>query len=155
MENMSKDKILKSIIKTLETIIEKSNNNKIINIYTSHYVPNIKIGDYFLRIYRYTDCSIECYILGLVYIDRLLTKNPDIIFNNFTAHRILFSCTILAIKYLEDYYYSNSHYAKIGGLTLSEINKLEINTLKLLNFNAFVSFEEYQIYNLTLNKIIN
>jgi hypothetical protein len=58
----------------------------------------------------------------------------------------LYSSIILAIKYNEDDYYSNNYYAKIGGISLHEANRLEYEFLKLTNFNLFVTNELFDKY---------
>jgi len=53
---------------------------------------------------------------------------------------------MLAAKFHDDAYYSNAYYAKVGGLTLREINLLEAKMLQMLNWKALVEVEEYQLY---------
>jgi hypothetical protein len=56
---------------------------------------------------------------------------------------------ILAIKYNEDDYFANDYYAKVGGITLQEINVLEYECLKALNHRLFIEeevFKKYEIY---------
>jgi len=38
---------------------------------------------------------------------------------------LLLVANVIAVKYNEDIYYANSYYAKIGGISLSELNLLE------------------------------
>ena len=64
-------------------------------------------------------------------------------------HRLLFIAIISAIKYNEDECYTNSYYAKVGGISLSEINRLEFDLLKLIQYSLFVSdanFLQYKQY---------
>lgn len=63
--------------------------------------------------------------MTLIYIDRIC-KNNKILLTEFNVHRFLFSAIIIAIKNNEDKYYSNLYYAKIGGLELKKLNKLEM-----------------------------
>lgn len=56
---------------------------------------------------------------------------------------------ILAIKFNEDDYFSNEFYAKVGGITNPEFNRLESETFKLLDHNLWINlnlYEEYEIY---------
>jgi len=52
----------------------------------------------------------------------------------------------LAVKYQEDFYYNNVFYAKIGGISCHELNSLESEMLRLLNFDLFVTEEIYSSY---------
>ena len=69
----------------------------------------------------------------LIYIDRLCELNNFIV-NSYNVYKILFSSLIMAIKYNEDEFYDNKFYAKVGGLSLNEMNNLEINYLSLIDF---------------------
>jgi hypothetical protein len=53
---------------------------------------------------------------------------------------------LLAIKYNEDDYYSNEFYAKVGGISLGEINVLEAECCKILDFRLFVEDEMFNKY---------
>lgn len=58
--------------------------------------------------------------------------------------RIILIAIVCAIKYNEDDYYSNTYYAKVGGITLSEFNKLELTMIDLLDFRLYVALSKYQ-----------
>jgi hypothetical protein len=53
---------------------------------------------------------------------------------------------LTAIKFNEDDFYSNTYYAKVGGITLQEINNLENEFLTLINFNLWIDYEIFQKY---------
>ena len=54
---------------------------------------------------------------------------------------------IIAIKYNEDDYFDNTFYAKVGGVSRKEIDKLEYEFLSLIDFNLYVSEEVFDKYN--------
>lgn len=60
--------------------------------------------------------------------------------------RILVTAVILAAKFFDDVYFSNSFYARIGGLPSSEMNVLEAHFLNLIKYNLYVSPREYEAY---------
>lgn len=54
---------------------------------------------------------------------------------------------MVAAKFFEEDYFPNNFYAKIGGITLEDINQLEIEFLSLINFKLFVDeslFSQYE-----------
>ena len=53
---------------------------------------------------------------------------------------------VIAIKYNEDQYYENLYYARIGGVTLEEINLLEKKLLLLIKYDVYVKEEMYESY---------
>jgi hypothetical protein len=86
--------------------------------------------------------------ISLVYIDRLC-ENTKIQMSMGNIHRLLLTSVLISIKYNEDDYYSNTHYAKIGGITMQEINLLEEEFITGLDWNVFIDrelFDKYDSY---------
>lgn len=62
---------------------------------------------------------------------------------------------MIAAKFIDDKYYNNQFYSRIGGITTQEINLLEKEFLSLINYELFVStshFYEYQEKVFSINK---
>ena len=106
---------------------------------------NVTLQYFFGRIIKYTKIEKSTLISILIYADRMCTTS-GIILNPHNIHRIILGCLLLAIKYNEDFYYTNEHYAKVGGVSLEELNQLEYFTFLLLDFNLFISDDLYQKY---------
>ena len=53
---------------------------------------------------------------------------------------------MLAAKTYDDHFYTNSHYARVGGVPVEELNSLEIEFLFNIDFSLYVSVEDYQGY---------
>lgn len=107
--------------------------------------PSISVKSYLERIAKYANCSGECFVLALVYIDRLIQRNNFVI-NSLNVHRILITSVMLAAKFFDDHYYNNTYYAKIGGVPRNEMNLLELEFLFLVNFSLYLDPNEYQKY---------
>jgi len=61
----------------------------------------------------------------------------------------LLTAALLAIKYNEDDFYSNTYYSKIGGVDLKEVNKLEEEFVKKIEFKFWIDddlFNKYKNY---------
>jgi len=114
--------------------------------------PAISIEDYLNRISKYSGCSEECFILSLIYIDRLINQNQNLIVNSFCVHRLIITSLMLAAKFFDDQYFNNAYYGKVGGVNCKEINSLEIEFLFMINFNLYVSEREYEMYNKKLEE---
>ena len=108
--------------------------------------PAISIKDYLQRVAKYAACSGECFVLALVYIDRIIQSNPTFVVNSLNIHRLLITSIMLAAKFFDDQYFNNAYYAKVGGVPCSEINSLEVEFLFLCNFALFVNTETYSQY---------
>jgi hypothetical protein len=108
--------------------------------------PGMSIADYLLRIQKYFMCSDECFVIALAYIDRIGKIDPSMTVCDLTAHRLVMIAVMIAVKFHDDVYYSNKYYAKVGGLSLKEVNGLETVMLKLMDWRMHVPSEEYQLY---------
>lgn len=64
--------------------------------------PSISIPKYLERIYKYANCSPSCFVVGFVYIDRLVHKHPDSLVVSLNIHRLLVTSVMLASKMLDD-----------------------------------------------------
>ncbi|KAG1452911.1 hypothetical protein G6F56_007700 [Rhizopus delemar] len=53
---------------------------------------------------------------------------------------------VIASKFTSDIFYSNSRYAKVGGITLQELNQLELQFLFSVGFRLHVTLEDLQEY---------
>jgi hypothetical protein len=74
-------------------------------------------------------------------IDRLLHFQNDRGFHLCTSnvHRILLATVLLSAKLLDDECYNNAYWATIGGVALSHLNQLEVQTMSLLNHSLLVT----------------
>jgi hypothetical protein len=107
--------------------------------------PSISIKDYLDRIQKYASCSSECFVLALVYIDRLI-QQADFTVSSLNIHRVIITSVMLAAKFFDDMYFNNSYYAKIGGVPCAEMNALELEFLFLINFTLYVEPDSYNKY---------
>ncbi|KAF5190152.1 Cyclin [Thalictrum thalictroides] len=114
--------------------------------------PNISIRKYLERIYKYTNCSPSCFVVGYVYIDRLVHKYPNSLVVSLNVHRLLVTSVMVAAKVLDDEHYNNAFYARVGGVSNKELNRLELELLFLLDFSVVVSSRVFESYCLHLEK---
>lgn len=109
--------------------------------------PQVSVQDYLVRLQKYFHCSNENFILAFVYLDRVITINPDQLkISTYIIHRLIVTALVIAAKYHDDIYYSNTYYAKVAGVSAAEMNHLEAHFLHLLNWNVHVSAHEYNRY---------
>jgi len=109
-------------------------------------IPAIGLREYLERVARYSGCSAECFVLALVYIDRIIQSSPNFVVNSYSIHRLLITSVMLAAKFFDDHYYNNAYFAKVGGVAYAEMNSLEVEFLFMLNFDLFVTSETYKQY---------
>jgi len=114
--------------------------------------PSITVQNYLNRVVKYVACSTECFIMALIYIDRIIQRNTYFIITSLNVHRLLITSVMLAMKFFEDSYYTNAYYAKVGGVSCSEMNLLELDFLFLIDFSLNVSPELFNRYRAELVK---
>jgi hypothetical protein len=73
-------------------------------------------------------------LIILIYIDRVCERHPHFTISSLTVHRFLITAATLSSKALSDSYCTNSHYAKIGGISTQELNALELEFLTLIDW---------------------
>jgi hypothetical protein len=108
--------------------------------------PSISIEEYLSRLSTYFGCSAECFVLALIYVDRLVQLHESFTVNKTNVHRLILAAVLLAAKYFDDSFYSNSFYSKVGGVRTKELNTLEACLLEMLQWRLYVSPEEYAQY---------
>merc|ERR1712232_1098871 len=108
--------------------------------------PQITIQAYMQRISDHFNCSTECLLAGLVYIDRIAKMHRSFVVNPLNVHRVALAGVLLATKFLDDVYFNNGHYAAVSGVQLKELNRLEQRFLKLINWRLYILPEDYKLY---------
>lgn len=102
------------------------------------------------RIHKYASCSNECFILALIYIDRLIQQS-NFLLTELNVHRVVITAVLLAAKFFDDAYYNNAYYAKVGGVLVSEMNGLEVDFLFRINFSLHVTPDVFDKYRAELH----
>ena len=101
---------------------------------------------YLKRIMNYSCCSECCAVVGLLYLQRLKQRVQTLRLTSNNLQRLLLTSVMVAAKFLDDMYFSNKHWAQIGGLSLKEVNALEMIFLFRLNFDLQMTRETYEEY---------
>lgn len=101
--------------------------------------PTISIDAYLHRFARFAKCSPVCFVMAQNYLEQLSKVEPALTPGPRNVHRLLTVGIMLAAKLMDDRYYNNAYYAKIGGFSLAELNRLEIRMMMLLDCKLRVS----------------
>jgi hypothetical protein len=129
---------LKNIESLLNEICYKNRDNENEqNSFVSHIIPDISIKNYIKRIIKYFKCSDSCIILGLIYV-QMFCDNFNLKLNKHLIHKLILTGCVISSKFIEDDHYSNYFYSKVGGIDLKELNSLEIEMLKGLEYRLYI-----------------
>ncbi|WWD08826.1 hypothetical protein V865_006940 [Kwoniella europaea PYCC6329] len=134
----------------------------------ARHIPSISIEAYLLRILKYCPTTNEVFLGLLVYFDRMTRlgtpqgvggsnvlynhtngkgeKKKNFAIDSYNVHRLVIAGVTVASKFFSDVFYTNSRYAKVGGLPPTELNSLELQFLLLNDFRLRISLEEMQKY---------
>src|SRR5947199_4339516 len=116
--------------------------------------PSISVIDYLRRIVKYTATERVCLLILLIYIDRVCERHRSFTITSLTIHRFIITAIAVSSKALCDSYCTNSHYAKVGGISTHELNTLESEFLSLIDWRLICSGDDLQQYYINLVKQI-
>ncbi|SCU86013.1 LADA_0D11628g1_1 [Lachancea dasiensis] len=119
------------------------------------HVPAITLQQYFQRIQKYCPTTNDVFLSLLVYFDRIAKacntgKDQMFVMDSYNIHRLIISAVTVSTKFFSDFFYSNSRYARVGGISLKELNHLELQFLILCDFQLIITVEELQKYGVLL-----
>jgi len=106
-------------------------------------LPKTTIHEYLNRIDLYSDCSEECFVLALIYIERLTRRHKSFSVNSYNVHRLIFTSVMIAAKYFDDNHRSNAYWGRVGKLSCKKVNELEREFLRFIDFDVHVENELY------------
>ena len=143
-------KIIEIISDLLNNICEENkdkseNINKNIKPFMTESIPSLSIKDYLTRLSQFTKINESTIILILIYIDKIGKINKFILtYRN--IYKLILASMVIAIKYNEDNFFSSEVYAKLGGLSVLELNYLEFQFLILIKFSLFIEKDLFNKY---------
>ena len=122
---------------TASTPSEKADDT---SFFFNYSEPPISLEDYINRLVYYTRISVSPVNLAvaLFYLDRIEKKRVCVL-NKYSVFRRFAVAYLIAFKHMEDLVVMrNSEYCKIAGISLSELNKLEVIFLTAIEFDLCV-----------------
>lgn len=147
------DRVVRGLAAALEQMVAMAEETPIRTSFHSVRAPGVTITAYLQRLAKFFCCSAECFVLALVYIDRVIQKCPQVAVCSLTCHRLSACSLTLAAKWHDDVFYSNAYYAKVCGLSTKELSGLEEKLLVLLGHRLVVQPEEFEMYRAMLHKV--
>lgn len=91
--------------------------------------PRISVHDYLQRLTTHATLSPPILLSMVYYIDRLCALYPAFNVSSLTIHRFLISSATVASKGLSDSFWTNKTYARVGGISMTELALLELEFL--------------------------
>ena len=107
----------------------------IVRKFYSKKAPIISLEEYLIRVHQYCPMTTGVYLATSLYIHRLAVVEHVIPVTARNAHRLVLAGLRVSMKKLEDHKYSHSRFAKVGGVSETELGRLEISFCFLTNFD--------------------
>lgn len=119
--------------------------------------PQKSILEYWERIRVYSGASQSAYLIAMLNLEKIIHSHSANYINQYSVHTLSIISIMLAAKHFDDFYYNNATYAKIAGTHLSYINELEIEFLRLINFdlmNLEKDIDKYKFWETVISEKI-
>ena len=138
--------------------IKKSNSNNSLSSEISTDSDNNQFILYDFEIFikkwiKYFEFDENMMILSLMNLDKLLTKKFWLTKKNY--FKVIYTCMMITHKYYDDHTYNNKDYAEILGESVHNILDMEIEFLKIVDFNLFINEDEFKKYKRKLINLFN
>ncbi|MBA0611804.1 hypothetical protein Godav_012461 [Gossypium davidsonii] len=137
--------VLERSVRGNEKLLAGSKIKDVITIFHGSRAPSLNLRQYVERIFKYCKCSNSCFVVAVIYIDRFLQR-IDAYLTSLSVHRLLITSVMVAAKFMDDQHYNNAYYAKVGGISREEMNRLEMRFLFDLDFQLNVTTEVFNKY---------
>lgn len=106
--------------------------------------PSFSLSDYLHRMHKYCPHSPGVYLTAAAWIHRLCVVETLVPATPRTVHRLSLATIRVASKTLEDNKWPQERIARVGGIALHELARIEISLCFLLNFDLFIRPEDLQ-----------
>ncbi|CAI9091959.1 OLC1v1027083C1 [Oldenlandia corymbosa var. corymbosa] len=163
MVELENPEVMRRVISLVSAILERvSETNDLngrfgpqrISVFHGLIRPSISIQSYLDRIFTYANCSPSCLIVAYIYLDRFSEKQPFFPISSFNVHRLIITSVMVSAKFMDDLFYNNAFYAKVGGISTMEMNMLEMDFLFGLGFELNVTPTTFYSYCSCIHKEI-
>ncbi|ESQ49542.1 hypothetical protein EUTSA_v10021509mg [Eutrema salsugineum] len=157
-------RVITLLASVLEKMIQKNEKpfyarhktDEEISMFHGSREPSMTIHRYTERVHRYARCSPACFVAAFAYILRYLQRPVATRMTRrltlLNVHRLLITSILVAAKFLDRKCYNNAYYAKIGGVSTEEMNRLERTFLFDLDFRLNITPEMFEKYCLMLQR---
>ncbi|XP_062143874.1 cyclin-P3-1 [Alnus glutinosa] len=143
--------LLERSVQKNENLLEATQIEDVVTIFHGLRAPTLSIRQYIDRIFKYSGCSPSCFVVAHIYVDRFI-QSTEVHLTSLNVHRLLITSLMLAAKFIDDAFFNNAYYAKVGGVSTAELNRLEMKFLFSIDFRLQVTTETFGRYCLQLEK---
>ena len=115
---------------------------RVLTHFDAEAVPNISLATYLERLRSLSKAAPATLVATHILIQRVTHQALPLTWYN--VYRVALGCFVVAAKTSEDLAFRNKHYASLGGVTVSDMGRLERYVLRQLDWNTFISRETFE-----------
>lgn len=149
--------LIQMVVDMINRIIQHNDKvastNQAVTRFHSRGATPITIHDYVQRIYKYVIVEKSVLIMLIVFIDRVTKIYPNFMLSSLTAHRysifydrFIIAAVTASCKFISDVYSTNTFFAKVGGVSATELNILEVEFCNVMQWRINCSQKTLQQY---------
>jgi Cyclin len=127
---------------TLLSIVSFGKYDPMNNFYLVSDNPRQSLRTILEHLVEYSPTCFESFLMALIYVERIQETNEGYV-NIHTVGKLFALGLMVAEKFLQDHCDSNQVFSKVFMLDLKELNELELEFLRGLSFQCFVSHEKF------------
>lgn len=143
--------LLERSVQKNEILLETAQIKDVVTIFHGSRAPSLGIQQYIDRIFKYSCCSPSCFVVAHIYVERFIQR-MNVHITSLNVHRLLITSVMVAAKFVDDAFFNNAYYARVGGVSTSELNRLEMKFLFGLDFQLHVTVQTFGKYCSLLEK---
>lgn len=121
---------------------EEINKRTVVSIFHTIFSINITLNTYLLRLAKQLELTESDFLFVLIYLDRI----ANVPINGCTIHRLFLALVTILTKFHRDDPPTMQYLAKVGGVGVKELCRLEIEILRNINFSLFITKDDYEEY---------
>ncbi|CAH9073916.1 unnamed protein product [Cuscuta europaea] len=137
--------LLESSVKKNEKCMKSIADKNPVTVFHGSRAPALSIQQYVDRIFKYACCSPSCFVVAHIYMEKFIQCTSSSL-TSINVHRLLITSVMVAAKFIDDAFFNNAYYARVGGVSTAEMNRLEMKLLFGLDFRLQVSVQTFENY---------
>eukprot|EP00300_Choanocystis_sp_HF-7_P018877 c20169_g1_i1.p1 GENE.c20169_g1_i1~~c20169_g1_i1.p1 ORF type:complete len:273 (-),score=74.03 c20169_g1_i1:46-822(-) len=132
----------KGYCQTMETLAANGSETFSQSPFSCRKPPPISLQKYAERLAQFMNATEQAFYVAGIYLARMYQVDKSI-FGPHSCHKMMIAALTVAAKWTDDVFYTNQHYSEVGGVNLNELNQLEAEIARMLNWDLFVPRETY------------
>eukprot|EP01062_Namystynia_karyoxenos_P018407 TRINITY_DN16861_c0_g1_i1.p1 TRINITY_DN16861_c0_g1~~TRINITY_DN16861_c0_g1_i1.p1 ORF type:complete len:234 (+),score=64.56 TRINITY_DN16861_c0_g1_i1:101-802(+) len=121
-------------------------------VFDSASCPRISVRNYLIRVIQWGGfTSEEGLLMAAIYVRRM-RECSGLGLTSMNVHRILLAALVIMAKHCSDSHFCNSWYARVGGIALPDLNRLETTFLQCMDWECWVDISEFTEFRESLLK---